>query len=114
MALKSDIKRLEYAKEYYQRNKEKIKARRRERWAEANEEQRAKHREECKRSYAKNPEKSKNRTLQWFKENRELVNARVRMYRYKKEGKTDLVLREQALIEQIKLKKSQNKSIIES
>lgn len=101
MTLKSDIKKLEYGREYYKQNREKVKARRRERWAEATPEQREQQRLWSREWYNRNSDKSKQRTVEWMRKNKELVNARVRLSRYKKQGKTELIEREERLIESL-------------
>lgn len=101
MTLKSDIKKLEYGRDYYKRNREKVKARRRERWAEATTEQREQQRAWSREWYNRNSDKSKQRTVDWMRKNKELVNARVRLSRYKKQGKIELIEREERLIESL-------------
>lgn len=95
---KSSVRKLEYGKEYYERNKERIKARRRERWKNADKETRERQREYSLEHYHANKEKSNARTVAWMRENRELVNARARLARYKKQGKDEAVKREEQLI----------------
>ena len=96
--VKSSARKLAYGAEYYERNKERIKARRRERWAKASEEERDRQREWSREHYHRTAEKSKARTVEWMRANRELVNARARLSRYKKRNDMVAVEREQALI----------------
>ena len=98
---KSSARKLAYGAEYYERNKERIKAKRRERWAKASEEERDRQREWSREHYHRNNEKAKARTLEWMRANKDLVNARARLYRYKKAGKTEAVEREEALIAEL-------------
>ena len=95
--VKSSARKLAYGAEYYERNKERIKARRRERWAKASEEERDRQREWSREHYHRTAEKSKARTVEWLRANKELVNARARLSRYKK-GDTVAVEREEQLI----------------
>lgn len=99
--VKSSARKLAYGAEYYERNKERIKARRRERWAKASEEERDRQREWGREHYHRNSEKAKARTVEWMRANRELVNARARLSRYKKRNDTVAVEREQALIAEL-------------
>ena len=99
--VKSSARKLAYGAEYYERNKERIKARRRERWKNANEEERERQREWGRESYHRNPEKNKARAVEWMRTNKELVNARVRLSRYKKLGDNERIEREEALIAQL-------------
>ena len=99
--VKSSARKLAYGAEYYERNKERIKARRRERWAKASEEERDRQREWSREHYHRNSEKAKTRTVEWMRANRELVNARARLSRYKKLGKIEAVEREEALIAEL-------------
>ena len=96
--VKSSARKLAYGAEYYERNKERIKARRRERWAKASEEERDRQRMWGREHYHRNSEKNKAKTVEWLRANRELVNARARLSRYKKLGKTDAIEREEQLI----------------
>ena len=99
--VKSSARKLAYGAEYYERNKERIKARRRERWAKASEEERDRQREWSREHYHRTAEKSKARTVEWLRANRELVNARARLSRYKKRNDTVAIEREQALIAEL-------------
>lgn len=96
--VKSSARKLAYGAEYYERNKERIKARRRERWAKASEEERDRQREWSREHYHRTAEKSKARTVEWLRANKELVNARARLSRYKKKGDTVAIEREEQLI----------------
>jgi hypothetical protein len=96
--VKSSARKLAYGAEYYERNKERIKARRRERWAKASEEERDRQRECSREHYHRTAEKSKARTVEWLRANKDLVNARARLSRYKKKGDTEAVKREEKLI----------------
>lgn len=110
--LKSSAEKLAYAAAYYEKNKEKIKARRRERWALANEEQRERQRESSRRYYHEvGAEASKARTIKWMRENRELVNARMRLSRYIKKGDTAAVERETALIAKLRADKAKQANV---
>ena len=105
--MKSSAERLEAAREYYQRNKERIKSRRRERYWENPDAERKKQRRYSKTAYHKDPEASKKRTVEWMRKNRELVNARERLRRYRKKGLSDKVAETELIIEQlIKLKQN--------
>lgn len=99
--VKSSARKLAYGAEYYERNKERIKARRRERWAKASEEERDRQREWSREHYHRNSEKAKSKTVEWLRANRELVNARARLSRYKKKGDAGAVEREEALIAEL-------------
>lgn len=105
---KSSAKKLAYAADYYERNKERIKARRRERWAEAGEEERARQREWGREHYHRNKEKSKARTMAWQRKNRELVNAKARLRRYKAKGLHNAIEREEQLIAMLLAQKQNN------
>ena len=105
---KSSLHKLEYAKEYYERNRERILEARKLRWKKATAEQREKQRECSKEHYHRNKEKSKANTVRWLRENKEIVNARARLSRYRKQGKTDLIEREEKLIAELLLKRKQN------
>ena len=83
--VKSSARKLAYGAEYYERNKERIKARRRQR-------------EWSREHYHRTAEKSKARTVEWLRANKDLVNARARLCRYKKKGDTEAVKREEQLI----------------
>ena len=96
--VKSSARKLAYGAEYYERNKERIKARRRERWAKASEEERDRQREWSREHYHRTAEKSKARTVEWLRANKDLVNARARLSRSKKKGDTEAVKREEQLI----------------
>lgn len=96
--VKSSARKLAYGAEYYERNKERIKARRRERWAKASEEERDRQREWSREHYHRTAEKSKARTVEWLRANKDLVNARARLCRYKKKGDTEAAKREEQLI----------------
>lgn len=98
---KSSPAKLAYAREYYEKHKEYIKARRRERWKNADEEARDRQRMYGREWYHRNSEQSKSKTLSWMRANKELVNARVRLSRYRKQGKTELIEREETLIAQL-------------
>ena len=111
MRTKEDI--LEYAKDYYQRNKEKVKARRRERYRENYEGEKARQREYSKKYYHANADGSKRKAVEWMRENREIVNCRARLSRYKKAGVTELIERETKLLQEL-LENKQNKGIIKS
>lgn len=95
---KSSTRKLEYGKEYYERNRERIIEARKLRWKNANSEQRERQRECSREHYHRNKEKSKARTVAWQRENRELVNAKARLKRYKAKGLQDAVKREEELI----------------
>lgn len=103
---KSSARKLAYGKEYYERNKERILANRAERWKNADEETRYRQRECSREHYHRNKEKSNARTVAWMRENRELVNARNRLARYRKQGKAELIEREEALISELLAKKN--------
>ena len=96
--VKSSARKLAYGAEYYERNKERIKARRRERWAKASEEERDRQREWSREHYHRTAEKSKARTVEWLRANKDLVNGRARLCRYKKKGDAEAVKREEQLI----------------
>lgn len=100
--MKSSQERLDYAKEYYQRNKEKIKEQRRLRWANSTPEQRERQRISSRKHYHKNSEKNKERAVAWMRKNKELVNARARLTRYRKLGLTERVYEEEQNIKRIK------------
>ena len=104
---------LEYAKEYYQRNKEKVKARRRERYRENYEEERERQRKYSKKYYHANAEASKRKTGEWQRQNKDIVNCKARLRRYQKAGVVELVERETKLLTEL-LEKKQNKTIIKS
>jgi hypothetical protein len=108
---KSSARKLEYGKEYYERNKERIKARRRERWKNADKETRERQREYSLEHYHANKEKSNARTVAWMRENRELVNARARLARYKKQGRSEAAKNEEELIAVLLEKKQQSKKV---
>ena len=99
--VKSSARKLAYGAEYYERNKERIKARRRERWAKASEEERDRQRVASGEHYHKTAEASKKRTVEWLRANKELVNARARLSRYKKKGDKMAVEREEKLIAEL-------------
>ena len=105
---KSSLRKLEYAKEYYERNRERILEARKLRWKKATVEQRERQRECSKEHYHRNKEKSKANTIRWLRENKEIVNARARLSRYRKQGKADLIEREEKLIAELLLKRKQN------
>lgn len=96
--VKSSPRKLAYGAEYYEKNKERIKAHRRERWAKASEEERDRQRIASREYYYRTTEKSKARTIEWLRSNRELVNARARLSRYKKKGDVEAIKREEQLI----------------
>lgn len=98
---RSSPEKLKYAKEYYERNKERILEQRRKRWENADEELRAKQRSWCKDYYYRNSAKANANTVKWMRENKELVNARERLRRYKKQGKIELIEREEKLIAEL-------------
>ena len=106
---KSSTRKLEYGKEYYERNKERIKARRRERWKNADNEMRERQREYSLEHYHANKEKSNARAVAWMRENRDLVNARARLARYKKQGKDEAAKNEEEFIAVLLEKKQQTK-----
>lgn len=109
--VKSSARKLAYGAEYYERNKERIKARRRERWAKASEEERDRQREWSREHYHRTAEKSKARTVEWLRANKDLVNARARLSRYKKKGNMEAVERERKLIaELLALKKNRTEA----
>lgn len=99
--LKSTPEKLAYAKAYYIKNAERIKARRRERWKEGGEEAKVKQREYCRKYYHKNPTSSKERTIAWQKENREIVNSKARLKRYRDKGLTEAVEKEEKLLQKL-------------
>ena len=107
--LKSTPERLAYAKEYYERNAEKIKARRRERWQEGGEEAKAKQRQWCKESYHRNAEACKARTVAWQRANKEIVNCKARLKRYQQKGMTEAAQKEQKLLQELLEAKKLNK-----
>lgn len=109
--VKSSARKLAYGAEYYERNKERIKARRRERWAKASEEERDRQREWSREHYHRTAEKSKARAVEWHRANRELVNAKARLKRYKAKGLLEAVEREEQLIAMLLVQK-QNNAII--
>lgn len=96
--VKSSARKLAYGAEYYERNKERIKARRRERWAKASEEERDRQRVASREHYHKTAAASKKRTVEWLRANKELVNARARLSRYRKKEDMVAVEREEKLI----------------
>lgn len=98
---RSTQRKLEYAKEYYERNKERILERRRERWQNADTEMRERQREWSKEYYYRNAEKSNAKAVEWMRNNKELVNARERLRRYKKQNKIELIEREEKLIAEL-------------
>lgn len=98
---RSTQRKLEYAKEYYERNKERILERRRERWQNADNEMRERQREWSKEYYYRNAEKSNAKAVEWMRNNKELVNARERLRRYKKQNKIELIEREEKLIAEL-------------
>lgn len=98
---RSTQRKLEYAKEYYERNKERILERRRKRWQNADDEMRQRQREWSKEYYYRNAEKSNSKTVEWMRNNRELVNARERLRRYKRQNKMELIEREEKLIAEL-------------
>ena len=109
--VKSSARKLAYGAEYYERNKERIKARRRERWAKASEEERDRQREWSREHYHRTAEKSKKRTVEWLRANKDLVNARARLSRYKKKGDVAAIEREEKLIaELLALKKNRTEA----
>lgn len=108
---KSSVRKLEYGKEYYERNRERILEARKLRWKNADEEQREKQREHCRDYYYRNKESSNRRAVQWMRDNKELVNARNRLTRYRKQGKTELAKREEKLIAEL-LAKKKDRTII--
>lgn len=97
-------KKKEYAKAYYEKNKERIKENRRNRWKNATAEQREKQRKSSREFYHRNATKNKERAVAWMREHRELTNARARLSRYKKQGNQQRVLKELEFIEQLKAK----------
>lgn len=109
--VKSSARKLAYGAEYYERNKERIKARRRERWAKASEEERDRQREWSREHYHRTAEKSKARTVEWLRSNKELVNARARLSRYKKKGDTVAIEREEKLIAKLLAQKKDRTSL---
>lgn len=96
--IKSSPRKLEYGKEYYERNKERILKQKRARWKMADTELRDRQRECSREHYHRNKEKSKARTVAWQRENRELVNAKARLKRYKAKGLQAAIEREEELI----------------
>jgi hypothetical protein len=98
---RSTQRKLEYAKEYYERNKERILERRRERWQNADDRMKERQREWSKEYYYRNAEKSNAKAVEWMRNNKELVNARERLRRYKKQNKTELIEREEKLIAEL-------------
>ena len=98
---RSTQRKLEYAKEYYERNKERILERRRERWKNADDEMKERQREWSKEYYYRNAEKSNAKAVEWMRNNKELVNARERLRRYKKQNKVELIEREEKLIAEL-------------
>lgn len=107
--LKSTEERLEKAREYYQRNKEKIKERRRERYWSDPEGERKKQRVYSKTAYYKDPAASKARTVEWMRKNKDLVNARERLRRYRKKGDVGKIKETELLIETLTKNKSELK-----
>lgn len=105
---RSTQRKLEYAKEYYERNKERILERRRERWQNADDSMKERQREWSKEYYYRNAEKSNAKAVEWMRNNKELVNARERLRRYKKQNKVELIEREEKLIAEL-LAARQNK-----
>jgi hypothetical protein len=105
---KSSLRKLEYGKEYYERNRERILEARKLRWKNASDELREQQREWAREHYHRNKEKANANTVQWLRENKELVNARARLSRYRKQGRADLIEREEKLIAELLLKKKQN------
>lgn len=98
---RSTQRKLEYAKEYYERNKERILERRRERWQNADDSMKERQREWSKEYYYRNAEKSNAKAVEWMRNNKELVNARERLRRYKKQNKIELIEREEKLIAEL-------------
>ena len=98
---RSTQRKLEYAKEYYERNKERILERRRERWQNADDRMKERQREWSKEYYYRNAEKSNAKAVEWMRNNKELVNARERLRRYKKQNKIELIEREEKLIAEL-------------
>lgn len=98
---RSTQRKLEYAKEYYERNKERILERRRERWQNADDSMKERQREWSKEYYYRNAEKSNAKAVEWMRNNKELVNARERLRRYKKQNKVELIEREEKLIAEL-------------
>lgn len=109
--VKSSSRKLAYGAEYYERNKERIKARRRERWAKASEEERDRQREWSREHYHRTAGKCKARTVEWLRANKDLVNARARLSRYKKKGDTEAVKREEKLIAELLAQKKDRTTI---
>jgi hypothetical protein len=107
---RSTQRKLEYAKEYYERNRERILKQRKERWANADEETRERQRVWSREFYHRNSERSKEKAVEWMRNNREITNARARLWRYKKQNKTDLIEREEKLIAEL-LEARQRKSV---
>lgn len=108
MLKKSSMRKLEYGKEYYERNKERILEARKARWKNADEDMKERQREWSRDHYYRNKEKNHERTLAWMRANRELVNARARLSRYKKKGNIPAVEREEQLIATLLAQKKGN------
>lgn len=51
--------------------------------------------------YYRNYKKAHASTLKWMRENKECVNARARLRRYKKQNKIELIEREEKLIAEL-------------
>lgn len=102
---KSSNRKLEYGKEYYERNRERILEARKLRWKKAGGEIREKQRESSREYYHRNKEKSNEKTVKWLRENKDLVNARARLSRYKKKGDLAAVEREERLIAELLIAK---------
>ena len=109
---RSTPEKLKYAKEYYERNKERILEQRRKRWENADDELRAKQRSWCKDYYYRNASKANANTVKWMRENKELVNARERLRRYKKQGKIELNEREEKLIAELVAARQNKRSVL--
>lgn len=99
--IKSNPRKLAYGKEYYERNKERIKEARRARWKMAGTEERDRQRESSREYYHRNKEKSKARAVAWQRENKDLINAKARLKRYKAKGDQMAVERTLMLIDEL-------------
>lgn len=106
--IKSSNRKLEYGKEYYERNRERILEAKKQRDMMRTEEQRERQREWTRDYYYRNKKKANARTVKWLQSNKELVNARARLYRYRKQGKMDLVEREEKIVAEL-LERKYNK-----